>query len=119
MTLVKVIDPVHPSADDTSGAKPTDRFVGVELRFGTETHASETPPYLNSQLVDTAGASYDPQLITVPTEAGQPLPGEVKLAKGDVRSGALVFKLPRSVKPAQFTIEAGAFGGDTGEWHIP
>lgn len=94
-----------------------ERFAAVRLVLKNvgETEYRDSPTF-GAKLVDTSGQGYDPTVATV--AAGKAFPRVVRLPHGRVRSGLLVFAIPREARIAhvEYALNAGD-APERAEWH--
>ncbi|GLY77346.1 DUF4352 domain-containing protein [Actinoallomurus iriomotensis] len=96
-----------------------ERFAAVRFVFknmgATPYHDS---PTFGAKVIDSAGHGYDPTVATV--SAGPPFPRVMSLVRGQVRSGYIVFAVPRAAKivSVQYALNAG-YAPELGEWRVP
>jgi hypothetical protein len=118
---VKVKDVVSTAAGRGAFEKPRkgERFAAVRFVFKnvgvTGYHDS---PTFGAKLIDVSGNGYDPTVATV--TAGPGFARVVNLARGQVRSGFIVFAVPRTARIAavQYALNAG-YAPEMGEWRVP
>jgi uncharacterized protein DUF4352 len=74
-------------------------------------------PTFGAKLVDAEGHTYDPTVVTV--TAGPGFGRAVTLLHGQVRSGFIVFAIPRNARVAavRYALDAGD-APDLGDWHV-
>lgn len=95
-----------------------ERFVAVRFVLKnvgvTEYHDS---PTFGAKLIDTEGRGYDPTVATVASGPG--FGRVVILAHGQIRSGFIVFAVPKTTRVAgvQYALNAG-YAPELGEWHM-
>ena len=96
-----------------------ERFAAVRFVFkNVGTTAYQDSPTFGAKLLDTAGHGYDPTVATV--SAGPAFGRVVNLPHGRVRSGFIVFAIPRTARIAcvQYALNAG-YAPEVGEWDVP
>jgi hypothetical protein len=93
-----------------------ERFVAVRfvLKNVGDAAYDDSPTY-GAKVMDDAGRTYDPTVATV--TAGPGFPKVVKLRQGQVRSGFIVFAVPKKAKvvSVHYALNAG-FAADLAEW---
>ena len=96
-----------------------ERFAAVRFVFK---NIGATPyqdsPTFGAKLLDTGGHGYDPTVATV--SAGPAFDRIVNLPHGRVRSGFIVFAIPKTARVAcvQYALNAG-YAPEVGEWDAP
>lgn len=118
ITLVKIV---------TSGVKATDGFstpdsgkhyVAVQFRLTNSGSGSYSDdPYLDVQLLDASGQSFQPDFMMTDSTAGHGFASTVNIAPGDSQLGYVIVQMPNGDAPAdiQFSLNGG-FGGTTAQW---
>jgi hypothetical protein len=117
---VKVKDVVFTAVGRGGFEKPRkgERFTAVRFVFK---NVGATPyndsPTFGAKLIDASGNGYDPTVATV--TAGPGFARVVNLARGQVRSGYIVFAVPRTARIAavEYALNAG-YAPDMGEWRV-
>jgi hypothetical protein len=118
---VKVKDVVSTAVGQGAFENPRkgERFAAVQFVFknvgSTPYHDS---PTFGAKVIDTGGHAYDPTVATV--SAGPGFSRVVGLLRGQVRSGYIVFAVPRTAKivGVRYALNAG-YATELGEWHVP
>jgi hypothetical protein len=96
-----------------------ERFAAVRFVFkNMGTTAYHDSPTFGAKVIDSAGHGYDPTVATV--SAGPGFPRVVRLTRGQVRSGYIVFAVPKAAKivSVQYALNAG-YAPELGEWRVP
>jgi uncharacterized protein DUF4352 len=96
-----------------------ERFTAVRFVFK---NIGPTPyrdsPTFGAKVVDSAGHGYDPTVATV--TAGPGFARVVTLARGQSRSGYIVFAVPKTARivSVRYALNAG-YAHELGEWTVP
>ena len=118
---VKVKNVVSTAIGRGAFEKPRrgERFAAVRFVFkNIGVTAYHDSPTFGAKVIDSAGHGYDPTVATV--SAGPGFPRVMSLALGQVRSGYIVFAVPRAAKivSVRYALNAG-YAPDLGEWRVP
>jgi Domain of unknown function (DUF4352) len=95
-----------------------ERFVAVRFVLKNVGHTTyDDSPTFGAKVVDDDGHGYDPTVATVSAGAG--FHRTVRLRRGQVASGFIVFAVPKraTIDQVQYTLAAGS-GEDRGEWRV-
>ncbi|GAA4495945.1 hypothetical protein GCM10023191_037240 [Actinoallomurus oryzae] len=118
---VKVKNVVSTAIGRGAFEKPRkgERFAAVRFVFKNMGAAPyHDSPTFGAKVIDSAGHGYDPTVATV--SAGPAFPRVMSLTQGQVRSGYIVFAVPRAAKivSVRYALNAG-YAPDLGEWRVP
>jgi hypothetical protein len=118
---VKVKDVVSTAVGRGAFENPRkgERFAAVQFVFkNVGTTPYHDSPTFGAKLIDATGHAYDPTVATV--SAGPGFARVVSLLQGQVRSGFIVFALPKDAKIAgvQYALNAG-YATERGDWRVP
>jgi hypothetical protein len=117
---VKVDKVVSPAVGKGAFETPRkgERFVAVRfvLKNIGKTAYDDSPTY-GAKAIDASGRGYDPTVATV--SAGPGFPRVVRLTRGKVKAGFIVFAVPKRAKvtAVQYALNAG-LAEDVGEWRL-
>ncbi len=117
VTVTKVIAGAHPT-DEFDSAPAGDRLYAVQFRLqDTGSAAYSDAPSNGTEVVDSAGQSYDSSFENAADCAS--FPGTENIAAGSSGLGCVVFEVPEKAKivQVQFTLDSG-FGPQTGQWNV-
>lgn len=117
VTLVKIVSSGVRATDGFSSPDAGKHYVAVQFRLtnsGTGSYSDD--PYLDVQVLDAAGQSYQPDYTLTASSAGQGLASSIEIAPGDSQLGYVVVQMPDGDKPAtiQYSLDAGL--GATAQW---
>jgi hypothetical protein len=118
---VTVRDVVSTAAGRGAFEKPRkgERFAAVRFVLrNVGTTGYDDSPTFGAKAIDASGNGYDPTVATV--TAGPGFARVVNLAQGQVRSGYIVFAVPRTARivAVQYALNAGS-AAEMGEWRVP
>jgi hypothetical protein len=116
---VKQVVPAASGQGAFESPRKGERFVAARfvLKNVGDTVYDDSPTY-GAKVVDGSGHGYDPTVATV--SAGTGFPRVVRLRQGQVRSGFIVFAVPKTarVTTVRYALNAG-YAEDRGEWRVP
>lgn len=117
VTLVKIVTSGVNSTDGFSSPDSGNRYVAVQFRLTNSGAGSYSDdPYLDVQILDAAGQSFQPDFMMTGSTAGQGFASTVDIAPGDSQLGFVIVQMPTKDSPAdvQFSLDSGL--GATAQW---
>jgi len=115
--LTKIVTGGVHATDGFSTPDNGKRYVVVQFRLtNSGTNAFSDDPYLDVQILDDAGQSFQPDIMMTDSTAGHGFASTVNIAPGDSQLGFIIVQMPTKDDPAdiQFSLDGGL--GATAQW---
>ncbi|WP_034267779.1 DUF4352 domain-containing protein [Actinospica robiniae] len=115
--LIKIVTSGVHATDGFSTPDNGKRYVAVQFRLtNSGTNAFSDDPYLDVQILDDAGQSFQPEIMMTDSTAGHGFASTVNIAPGDSQLGFIIVQMPTKDEPAdvQFSLDGGL--GATAQW---